>query len=383
MLSHIGGFVAEKKEQHLVPACYLSSFVADISEARKHNPKLEAGVYVNSNTLDSGWKMRGINHKAFKKSYYYNLPEDNPNEPYIENFLSSVEKDYRKNLNKVVNRNFDNEVMSFLSYFTTLQYIRVDKFITSMQNSWDQIAKWCDDFSDSSQYTYLLSNIVKKQIPTIDLGGIVHSNSCIIYNNTKFPFVTSDTPVVRKNFNIPDLKVVIPQDNLEYTMPDSHESSFFFFPLTPSIAYVSCKLIKAGTTIEFNNRELRNIFYLNYYSIINAHKHVYSSVIEPIKGEAELSRYLKIEKNGQFIKIYTDRHRLSIKGQLVSRSENSLSFLCERNDELFKLELGEKVSLVEVYDSGSNISSMRYCSVHKIDVDSGLVVIESNIRLRI
>lgn len=159
--------MAEKKGQHLVPACYLSSFVADISEIVKHNPKLEAGVYVNSNTLDSGWKMRGVNHKVFKKSYYYNLAEDDPNEPYIENFLSGVERLYKKNLQKVISRDFDNEVMSFLSYFTTLQYIRVDKFITSMQKSWDKVAEWSDEFSGGNEYTLLLADIVKNRFQSM------------------------------------------------------------------------------------------------------------------------------------------------------------------------------------------------------------------------
>ncbi|HCE4545020.1 TPA: DUF4238 domain-containing protein [Vibrio parahaemolyticus] len=375
--------MAEKKGQHLVPACYLSSFVTDVSDATKHNPKLEAGIYVNSNTLDAGWKMRGVNHKTFKKSYYYNLPEDNPNEPYIENFLSGVERLYRNNLQKVVDRKFDNEVMSFLSYFATLQYIRVDKFITSMQNSWDQVAKWCDEFTGGDQYTAMLANIVKKQIPTADLGGVINSNAYIIYNNTKFPFLTSDSPVVRKNVNVPDLKVIIPQANLDHSVPDSHESSFFFFPLTPSIAYVSCDLIKTESALEFNDSELRHIFYLNYYSILNAHKHVYSSVIEPIKGEVELSKHLKSKQIGQFIKIYTGNHRLNIKGQVVSSDANSLSFMCEPSNELIKLRLGEKVSLAEVYDSGSSIIGMRHCSVQKLEVDSGLVVLESDFKLRI
>ncbi|WP_322803970.1 DUF4238 domain-containing protein [Vibrio alfacsensis] len=375
--------MAEKKGQHLVPACYLSSFVADISEIVKQNPKLEAGVYVNSNTLDSGWKMRGVNHKVFKKSYYYNLAEDNPNEPYIENFLSGVERLYKKNLQKVITRDFDNEVMSFLSYFTTLQYIRVDKFIASMQKSWDKVAEWSDEFSGGNEYTLLLADIVKKQIPTTDLGGMIHSNACIIYNNTEFPFLTSDSPVVRKKFNLSDLKLIIPQAKLDLSIPDSHESAFFFFPLTPSIAYVSCDLIKSGRMLDFNESELAHIFYLNYYSILNANENVYSSVIEPMKAEEDLSLHLKTKQNGQIIQIYTNNHRLRLKGQVVSSNGNNLSFLCEPNSELTKLCSGDKVSLAEVYDNGTSIIGMRYCSVKKIEVKTGLIVLESDIQLHI
>lgn len=79
-------------------------------------------------------------------------------------------------------------------------------------------------------------------------------------------------------------------------------------------------------------------------------------------------------------KFYTDQHRLSIKGLVVSSDGNSLSFLCEPSNELSKLKLGEKVSLAEVYDSGSNIIGMRHCSVQKLDVDGGLVVLESDFK---
>lgn len=47
--------------------------------------------------------------------------------------MSSVESKYLKNLKKVEAREIDNMLMSFLSYFMTLQLIRVDKFITENQ----------------------------------------------------------------------------------------------------------------------------------------------------------------------------------------------------------------------------------------------------------
>lgn len=90
--------MAKKKGQHLVPACYLSSFVANASQLKINNPRFQPGVYVNSNLLNEGWKMKGINHDDFKKSYFYTLPEDEPNNPSIENFLCSIEQCYRKNI---------------------------------------------------------------------------------------------------------------------------------------------------------------------------------------------------------------------------------------------------------------------------------------------
>lgn len=375
--------MAEKKGQHLVPACYLRSFITDIEDVIKLNPKAEAGVYVNSKTLDAGWKMRGVNHKVFKESYYYNLPEDDPSNPYIENYLASVESSFRKNVQKVKEQQIDNEVMSFLSYFMTLQYIRTKKFITGTQGTLDQVAKCCDDFSGGEEYKKLFANIVKKQIPTSDLGGIPHPNARIIYNNTRSLFITSDNPVIRMNMNKTDLSKVIPNSLINQEIPDSQESVFFFYPLTPSIAYVSCELLQSGKVIDFDDSHLINILYLNYRSILNAYNNVYSSVKEPIKGEAELSHYLKSEKNVTYIKIYTENNRLISKGKVTVSDGNTLSFICDVSSELLKLKLGEKVSLAEVFENGCNIIGMRHCSIHEIDRNAGLVVIKSDLKLRI
>ena len=60
-----------------------------------------------------------------------------------------------------------------------LQLIRVDKFITETQRIWDQIVKWDNEFS----------------------------NVYIIYNNTRFPFISSDNSVIRKRVKKDDLNM--------------------------------------------------------------------------------------------------------------------------------------------------------------------------------
>jgi len=155
--------MAKKKGQHLVPACYLNSFVADASQLNNDNPRFQPGIYVNSNLLDAGWKMKGVNHDDFKRSYFYTLPEDEPDNPSIENFLCGVEQSYRKNLTKLQNEELDNQLISFISYFMTIQYIRVEKFIDNNQASWDQIGEWCDAFSGSNTYSSLFNNFVKNK----------------------------------------------------------------------------------------------------------------------------------------------------------------------------------------------------------------------------
>ncbi|AMG12225.2 TPA: DUF4238 domain-containing protein [Vibrio vulnificus] len=384
MLSINGGFMAQKTDQHLVPACYLRSFLADISDLQKSNPKMKSGVFVSSKTLDSGWKMRGVNHTTFTANKYYNLPEDDENEPMIENFLSTVESSYRKYLTKVENRELTNDVMSFLSYFVMLQHIRVDRFISSMQGTWDDIAKYCDEITGENNYKKLLADVVKRQIPTIDLGDIAHQNARVIYNHTKFKFVTSDNPVIRKDVNKNDLSCIFPKELIRRDVPESYESVLFFFPLTPSIAYISCDLIISENLVYFSDYHLREIFYLNYYSILNADEKVYSSIAEPMKGEAELSKHLKgLKSKGQYIKVYTELYRLKLHGELIETDRKILWFKCDHTNELSKLTKGEKVSLVEVISDGKSIVGKRYCSIMEIDSVSGLIAFKSDFKLRI
>lgn len=261
-----------KKNQHLVPACYLRNFEADVSEKRLKNPNFSSGIYVNNSTLTAGWKLRSVKHKIFTKSYFYNLPEDDPNEPYIENYLSYVENEYNKYANKALEGIVDNEILSFLSYFVTLQFIRVEKFINNYQGAFDKIAGWMDSYEGKEKYKYLLKDISKRQLATLDLGDIVHAHASIIYNETAFIFITTDNPVLRLQVNINGLLTMFPNRYVLGADNESFEFSFFFLPLSPKVAYVSCELISLREKIFFNNDDLDRIFYLNYHVVVNSHE---------------------------------------------------------------------------------------------------------------
>ncbi|HAS8376189.1 TPA: hypothetical protein I7762_21660, partial [Vibrio vulnificus] len=126
-----------------------------------------------------------------------------------------------------------------------------------MQGTWDDIAKYCDEITGENNYKKLLADVVKRQIPTIDLGDIAHQNARVIYNHTKFKFVTSDNPVIRKDVNKNDLSCIFPKELIRRDVPESYESVLFFFPLTPSIAYISCDLIISENLVYFSDYHLR------------------------------------------------------------------------------------------------------------------------------
>ena len=377
-----GVAMSKKKNQHLVPACYLRNFEADVSAQKTINPKFSSGVYVNNSKLTEGWNLKAVTNKIFTKSYFYNLPEDDPSKPLIENYLSEVESEYTKRVKNVLKGEVDNENLSFLSYFVTLQFMRVDKFINRYQRAFDKVACWMDKYEGKEKYKYILKDISKRQLVMLDFGNVIHSHATLIYNETSFPFITSDNPVLRKQVNITDILKIIPKRCILGNINESIEFAFFFLPLSPSVAYVSCELISVSENMIFNDADLENIFYLNYYSVVNSYEKVYSSEIEPIKGEAKLAEYL-VNKKQTIVKIYTSTKRIIASGLLVDNDSFKVSVEFDDASQIDGIIKGEEVKLIEIVENGNSVRGMRDCTVSSVDYDHGLISVESNIKFGI
>ena len=374
--------MSEKKNQHLVPACYLKYFEADVSEQRKVNSKFCGGIYINNNKLTEEWKLRSVRHKSLTKSYFYNLPEDNPKQPLIENYLSIVEDDYSKYIKQIIKGMVSNENLSFISYFVTIQLMRVEAFIDMFQGAWDKIAGWMDEFEGKNNYQTALKDISKRQLGALDVGYIIHPHSVIIYNETNFPFITSDNPVVRRQINITDALKIIPRRYLPESENESIEFACFFLPLTPKIAYISCELIKHAGNLLYSESDLENIFYLNYFTIVNSYEKVFSSIIEPIKGEAELVKHLA-STNQTIVKIYTKSKRIICSGTIENDANFTIAIKLGDIQQAELIKDGEQVKLLEVIENGVSIRGMRDCKVSLINHENALITIESNIQFGI
>ncbi|MCK8132512.1 hypothetical protein [Pseudoalteromonas sp. 2CM28B] len=145
-------------------------------------------------------------------------------------------------------------------------------------------------------------------------------------------------------------------------------------------------MLDAKKSIVFNNADLENIFYLNYFSVLNSYRNVYSTVIEPIKGEAQLSKLLSTEPES-LVKIYTLSKRIISKGVILSDTRTPVSAKYKTRtkvtlkiDDLSQLKLlttDESIKLIEVLDNGVSIRGMRNCRISRIDYNIGSIVIES------
>jgi hypothetical protein len=134
--------------------------------------------------------------------------------------------------------------------------------------------------------------------------------------------------------------------------------------------------------LTFHDEDLENIFYLNYSSIKNSYEKVYSSIIEPINGEKELSKYLSSNYE-TIVKIYTQSKRVICEGSVVNDSNFIISLKLDDLQQVQLIKDGEQIKLVEIIDNGESIRGMRDCKVSLIDYVKGLVTIESNLKFGI
>lgn len=379
--------MAEKKDQHLVPACYLKEFVAEVPSKHKNNILFEQGVYVNNKFLSSTWKLRSVSNSIFTKSYFYNLEGDSPKAPKIEEYLSSIERYYSKTLQRLKTGVFSNEILYFFSCFTCLQYMRVEPFINMMQGSFDQIGKWADEFSGNNDASNEMADITKKMLMRFEHGEMLHPHSAIIFNSTNFPFITSDNPVQCRQVNTEDLSLLFGKQYVKKGQRKSVEKAFSFFPLTPKIAYVSCELMKdelKGSICILN--DLLCIYWINYHSIRNAYENVYSSIVEPIKGENKLSEFLindVVEDSGYRTKIYTENDRFSFSIANYKSTNEMIEFTTDNVDFCNLVSVGEDISLIEVFDNGRCCMLMRECFIELINPILGHFTIVTKIKLGI
>lgn len=375
--------MAEKKNQHLVPACYLKGFEARPSREMLENPKFKTGVYVNNNLLNAGWKMKGVHNGVFTKSYYYNLAADNPSRPEVENYLCEVEGVLSKYLKEIKSGSITNKALSFFSFYTTLQYIRVEKHIDMFQNAWNKLGEWADMFEGGTNNSEAVKEIAKKKILSSDHGEVVHNHAHIIFNKTNFPFVTSDNPVVRKEVNITDMKMLFPKEFLVKSSDKSKELFLFFFPLNPHVAYVASAHFKENLNVKLSVDDLLNIFYLNIESVKNSSQKIYSSIKTPFAGELGLSEYLQSMQNDHlFVKIYGNEQRVISNISIGNKDHNTIEMVLESLDKLIHFKIGDSVSLIEIIENGRSIRGMRDCLITDVDYKTGLLKVESKLKFK-
>ncbi len=177
--------MANNKNQHFVPRCYLRPFTQG-----------GEGLAINLFNLE---RMKLISNAPVKnqcsRDYFYGTDE------LLENAIQHVETGYSKSLRDLLNDNRslseDNKIV--LRIFWLFQHLRTEAAAKSAV----QMAEQTRSIAGLSPEEFSLGIKEAVQIACRTFAGVMHHiddlKFCIFKNKSEFPFITSDNPAVHTN----------------------------------------------------------------------------------------------------------------------------------------------------------------------------------------
>ncbi|HAT9008508.1 TPA: DUF4238 domain-containing protein, partial [Legionella pneumophila subsp. pneumophila] len=302
----------------------------------------------------------------------------------VEKYLSKIEHLYDQTINNIKKGEITENDITILKIFLYFQFIRVPIFMSMMQKSFSQVAKWVDDFSRNSDASEEVIDLSKKLI----IGGISKDNvilnqaSLIFSNNTGQDFLTSDNPVVRKIINWRQTSNLIGRDFLISTYDNSIEKPIFYMPISSNLAFISCDFLDKSGVLDRENGQIY-VNQLNIQMCLNADKSVYAENRSPLIDQNSFINHLdncRIKKNGDFTKIITesDIYYLSDIYDL-NREKFKITFKTKNNNFLEAISKGSEIKLIEIHAQHEE-SGMREAKITSLNKTTGEVIIESNFK---
>ncbi len=246
----------EKKKQHLIPQCYLRAFTDSVPPKGVSYQKYKPSTWLIDKSLKNTPVLKGLKNILWKP-YFYNLDDDNPGQPGVENFLSTIETNYSKVLRKIeIHEQLDSINKIDLALFIDTLFRRTESQVAFQQEQIDEIEKMYRlvdrtyNSNENASNEYLLGSheLSKRMVKTAtgSLASIIfHVGFSIVKNNSDLPFFSSDHPVTYTFMHIDELfQCGIPQ-SWAYENIGTNEKEFFCFcPLTPHYALISSPFIK-------------------------------------------------------------------------------------------------------------------------------------------
>lgn len=345
--------MAEKKEQHIVPRCYLKHFVdQSVSSDNEH---FTPGVFVNAKEIDNNWKMRGVNHRTFTSTRFYNLAADDNRKPIIEDYLSSIELKYDKAVTMLLATQ-PSEILPAFTNFIVHQIFRTKSMVNNIQSTFDKVASYADLFEGSNQNWNKFSEISKKMILNCgnnDATISIYKNAIIILNSTDIPFITSDRPVVQRCFNKYDVEDIFRKESANNYNASHFETPFIYMPVTPWLGYISHRSLRSNAkAIECS--DLKVLTRLNDMMVKSADKNIYSINSNPINCHVPPSIEPNEIPNFWHAKIFTENHRLIYELNEHYHDKNSLVLSLKNTFKNNKLVIGQDIISVEVINPNNS-----------------------------
>jgi hypothetical protein len=373
----------DKKKQHLIPKCYLQSFADPIPPEGVPPSKYKPAIWSVDKSLMEAPTRKGPNN-ALWKPYFYNLEEDNPSQPYVEDFLSIVENNFSIVLRKIENHEkLNSQDMFNLSLFIDTLFRRTETQVEFWQEQIDKIEKlyrkvdfaYNDNENASNEYFTGSHELAKKLVA--DAAGaitelVLQVGFSIVVNDSDMPFFTSDHPVTYTFKHIDDLyRHNIPK-LWTYENIGTNEKKFFCYcPLTPRYSFISSPFIKSqGEDLYRVINDPGFVDGMNFITQLQANSVLIASTSRPYVHYQELAiKRLEMMRNisrpeGQQLRIYTNRARYDI---MVSKYERindhpiypKIKFWTNNTNAVQLMANDQHVDLVEFYENGEERGGTR------------------------
>jgi hypothetical protein len=260
--------MASNKNQHYVPQCYLKSFSTDESKA---------AICLYNLDIKKLIKNAPIKNQC-SKNYFYG--ED----LVLEKALQPVEGRFSEVVRHLENDNYiltDNE-KTFLKEFWLIQYARTEEFSKFIAESAEQDIKALFSIDVKMK----IKEVVRRSMQSASKNKYLIDDLkiCILKNNTKTDFVTSDHPAVLTNrWYFLNKKVQFRSFGLQSA------GGLFILPLTPKILMLAYDKDVYSIANKGGWAQLKNTYDVdafNYLQLLSCRANIYTA-------DPDSSRYLE------------------------------------------------------------------------------------------
>lgn len=266
--------MAEKAKQHYIPQVYLKPFVdearpVDWDQDRPFNP----GVWIAHPSAIGAFRRKSPS-TILKRNRLYNLRDDDPKRPWLEEALGRLETRF-----PLVRDSIERgEQLSVEEYGTLLLFIgalsaRTPGAIDDRQRFVDDLERIHRKFVEGNEHAVRDADRIfdnsdeagRRLLPTWtqSYAEVVCEQGILLVNESAMEFITSDRPVCHTFLHIDELPVsAFPEERRAKVLP-SVRSFFSYTALTPRIGFVSSPLLDRGADIYLKTRAVELVFALN------------------------------------------------------------------------------------------------------------------------
>lgn len=248
--------VAEKSKQHFVPRVYLKAFCDPTPPPDWPAEKpFQPALWLIHKSLEQPPRRRAPSSVLWANRAY-NLRDDDPSRPVLEDQLSEIENEYARVLPKLIAHSelTDRDWITLLVFVGTLRSRSLDHLafqqeqIDAIERLYRQVERASTGEERHADQFWAGADEGAKRVALREAGIYARlmneAGAWLIVNESEYPFITSDNPVVHEFVHIDELMALgFPPDLWRPGTLPNEKAFFSYCALTPRVGFVSSPLL--------------------------------------------------------------------------------------------------------------------------------------------